>query len=499
MATKPEVIFRAAIEIASDEERAAYIAKACGDDPELPLAIMSDLPVSCVVGGHTAADALKVFEQTLQLQKARFGTDHPGTLMCMGKLADWYLATSRPQDAIKLDQETLQLKKSKLGPDHPDTLASMIGLSNSYAAAGRTHEALKLREETFQLAKAKHGADHPATLTSMHDLASSYADAGRAQEALGLREETLRLAKAKLGPDHPAVLMSMNSLANSYTDAGRTQEALKLFEEMLQRQRHKLGLDHADTLRIMNSLAISYIAEGQIAKAVAILQETLALRKRRVKADPGNSVEQSFLAWTHGQMGEAERMRLDYAAAVRCYGTSVEMLEKLDHAGALKDPVFEGSLKPFRQRLALCRKAEQAVKDLDFALSQPAREVLQWLDVRVRFLLKEHELATAVESAAKMRELAGDNPEANYAAACEYALCAGAAKPAKRSVASAPGSKKLAEEAIALLKQAVAKGFRDVAHMKKDKDLDALRARADFKKVIAELEVAKKDRGKKGA
>lgn len=38
------------------------------------------------------------------------------------------------------------------------------------------------------------------------------------------------------------------------------------------------------------------------------------------------------------------------------------------------------------------------------------------------------------------------------------------------------------------LKQAVAAGFKDVAHMKQDTDLDALRDRDDFKKLIAELE-----------
>jgi hypothetical protein len=31
-------------------------------------------------------------------------------------------------------------------------------------------------------------------------------------------------------------------------------------------------------------------------------------------------------------------------------------------------------------------------------------------------------------------------------------------------------------------------GYKDVAHLKKDTDLDALREREDFKKLIAELE-----------
>ena len=41
---------------------------------------------------------------------------------------------------------------------------------------------------------------------------------------------------------------------------------------------------------------------------------------------------------------------------------------------------------------------------------------------------------------------------------------------------------------MALLQQAVKGGFKDDAHMKQDTDLDPLRDREDFKKLMAELE-----------
>jgi hypothetical protein len=69
-----------------------------------------------------------------------------------------------------------------------------------------------------------------------------------------------------------------------------------------------------------------------------------------------------------------------------------------------------------------------------------------------------------------------------------YALCAGAAKEAKASLPDGRGSDALEKEALALLQQAVAKGYKNAAHMKQDKDLDALREREDFQKLLAELE-----------
>jgi serine/threonine protein kinase len=505
--------------------RQLYTAHGGADHPAT-LSSMNNLANSYAAAGRTQ-EALKLFEETLQLRKATLGPDHPETLTSMNNLANSYEVAGRDQEALKLREETLQLRKATLGPDHPETLTSMNNLANSYVDAGRTQEALKLREETLQLMKATLGPDHPETLGSMHNLANSYVAAGRTQEAIKLNEETLRLRKATLGPDHrdtlssmnnlagsyriagrtqeaiklheealqlrnanlgvdhPETLLSMYDLANAYADVGRAQEALKLNEETLRLRKAKLGPDHPETLTSMNALAASYIDVREAAKAVAILQDILTLRERRLKAEPGNSVLQTYLAWTHGQVGEAEQARLDYAAAVQPYAKSVTMFEKLDQAAALKDPFFRDRLSDYRQRLSVCRKGELAVRDLDFALQQPAEEVPQLLDLRIRFLLKAQQLAAAAESAAKMKERAGDKPDQLYDAACAYALCAGAAK---IPVANAPGSGKLAEEALALLKQAIAKGYKNAAQMKQAKDLDALREREDFKKLLAELE-----------
>jgi hypothetical protein len=69
-----------------------------------------------------------------------------------------------------------------------------------------------------------------------------------------------------------------------------------------------------------------------------------------------------------------------------------------------------------------------------------------------------------------MKERARDKPDQLYDATCAYAVCSVAAK---TPVANAPGSEELANEALALLKQAVAKRFKNAAHMWQDDDLKA--------------------------
>jgi hypothetical protein len=48
-----------------------------------------------------------------------------------------------------------------------------------------------------------------------------------------------------------------------------------------------------------------------------------------------------------------------------------------------------------------------------------------------------------------------------------------------------------AERAMSWLKQAVAAGDKDLSKIGSDKDLDTLRTRDDFKKLVAELESTK--------
>ena len=50
------------------------------------------------------------------------------------------------------------------------------------------------------------------------------------------------------------------------------------------------------------------------------------------------------------------------------------------------------------------------------------------------------------------------------------------------------------DEAMKMLRDAVAKGYKDAEQMKKDTDLDALREREDFKTLLAALEATNESR-----
>jgi hypothetical protein len=109
---------------------------------------------------------------------------------------------------------------------------------------------------------------------------------------------------------------------------------------------------------------------------------------------------------------------------------------------------------------------------------RPFRRVIRAV-VRVR----AGQVATAIEEAEELAKTA--EPLVLYNAACVYAL---ASKPTKANPIPAEQQAKYAERAIALLRQAVAKGYNNVHNMKNDDDLKPLRERDDFQKLLREMQ-----------
>jgi hypothetical protein len=105
-------------------------------------------------------------------------------------------------------------------------------------------------------------------------------------------------------------------------------------------------------------------------------------------------------------------------------------------------------------------------------------------------LLDLGEHAGAALVAAESIRSAGDPANDAYKAACVFARCVSLAK--QDSTLSAEQRKELAgpygSQAVQALRQAFTLGHKGIAQMQKDKDLEPLRWRDDFLKLVAEVE-----------
>jgi hypothetical protein len=77
--------------------------------------------------------------------------------------------------------------------------------------------------------------------------------------------------------------------------------------------------------------------------------------------------------------------------------------------------------------------------------------------------------------------------ESLYTAARMRAITAAVIRATDKSLEGARQADAEADRAVDWLHKAIAAGWKDAAHLRKDADLDALRDRDDFKKLLTEL------------
>jgi tetratricopeptide (TPR) repeat protein len=277
----------------------------------------------------------------------------------------------------------------------------------------------------------------------MLNLADHYQELNRQTDALNLSLQALPLCRAKLGPDHPNTLKIMILLAATYDALGRHAEALKLNQETLALCKAKLGPDHPDTLTNMHNLANCYAALGRPADALGLHQQTLALRKAKLGSD-----------------------HRDTLLSMQAVAASLVAV----HRGAEAVPVIDECV-----RLA-------AGKFVD------PRMIPEVFDLRFRHFEKTKDATCCRQTAELWDKLNRTDHDSLYKAACFRAATASLLRAADKSPEAAREVDAESNRAMIRLRQAVAAGYKDAAHMKKDIDLDSVRGREDFKKLVANLE-----------
>jgi serine/threonine protein kinase len=110
------------------------------------------------------------------------------------------------------------------------------------------------------------------------------------------------------------------------------------------------------------------------------------------------------------------------------------------------------------------------------------------INVRMRYFEKEKDAAGCRQTAEMWEKLDHPIAVALYNAACWRAITAAVLRATDQSPEGAKQAEAEADRAMVWLRQAVAAGWNDTVHMMADQDMDSLRDRPDFKKLMAELQ-----------
>jgi hypothetical protein len=388
-----------------------------------------------------------------------------------------------PKIASKQFGRAREIYLQQLGPDDPTTLTSQHDLANTYADLSDFTKALKLREETLARRRAVLGPHHRDTLTSMRAVADSLNQCERFDESVKLAEEALALQKTYLAPDDVEILRSINNLAITYHDVDRNEESLKLYQEGFERSKRLVGPYHPQTLVFMSNVAVGYSNLCRYEEGLALHKEALALQIAK--------------------LGEKHRYTLH---TMQQLANDYGHLQRFEQALEVRRRVFALLREKFgpdnystlmamwgvASNLEGLKKGEEAMPILDECFQRIARlpvqpNVIKLLDVRMRHFAKKKDASGCRKTAEMWESLHRKDPASLFGAARYRAVTATVTRNQTRPASAGKEADGEADRAMAWLTQAVAAGYKDVAVLSFDGDLDSLRNRTDFRELVARL------------
>jgi tetratricopeptide (TPR) repeat protein/tRNA A-37 threonylcarbamoyl transferase component Bud32 len=416
----------------------------------------------------------------------------------------------------------------------PETKAevarSLLAVAGVQEATGDMTGVLATKEEARAILQKLVDAN-PAVTEFQRDLARSYhvigfhlSQTGKPAEALAAYEQA-RAIRQKLADANPAVTGFQSDLAQSHNrigwlrlQTGKPAEALAAYEQARALQQQLADANPAVT-QFLSELARSHDAIGDLlsqtgkpAEARVAYEQARALQQQLADANPAVTQFQSDLAWSHNAIGLLLSQTGKPVEALAAYAQARAILQRLadanpavtgfqrdvarshNRSGDLlaKQGRWDEAGSSYQRALAIRVK----LADANPAVTQLQRDLAYSLS---RLGIMQHRGGHLSEAVASLRQavailerLPALPPVEHYNLACYYALLAGIAAEASSGLTVAEGQA-AADKAMDALRRAVAAGYRDVANMRTDTDLDPLRQREDFQKLLQELEAKGKE------
>ncbi len=201
--------------------------------------------------------------------------------------------------------------------------------------------------------------------------------------------------------------------------------------------------------------------------------EAVALGRMLVDLDPGGARARNQFGVILRENGHPAAAAAEFREAIRLAGADPGAAYHYNLGLALTDAGDPGAaVAAFREGLEIANDRPLLHAGLGRALRAAGEQEAALAELRAAVGLWERQRST--------------DPRSLYNAACSHALTAAILASGAKGVPA----REAADRSVALLQRAVRAGYHDAAGPGRDKDLDALRDREDFKKLLADLQAA---------
>ncbi len=260
------------------------------------------LAVSYAAAGDFAR-ARALHEETLALEEAAHGHDHPNVAVSLHNLGNVLVDVGELTAAEPLYQRALGIFEASLGPDHPDVGSVYNALGVIAFQKGDAERARTLHERGIAIIEQALGRDHPSVAGHLYNFSNVLAALGDYARARELQERALHVFETSLGPEHPNVAAALSGLATTLWETGEHELARAALERAFAINEKVLGPDHPALALSLDNLAQAYTGTGDREGAVALWERALTIYELQPGVQNGELESRFGLAKNLAKLG----------------------------------------------------------------------------------------------------------------------------------------------------------------------------------------------------
>ncbi len=228
-----------------------------------------------------------------------------------------YVSLGLYANALPLFERSLETRRARRGAMHPEVADSLYAVANVLDDLGRYDAARAPLEEALRIRTALLGPEHADVGHALNLLGALENRAGRMDTAESLQKRALAIHEKTLDPWHPAIARDLDSLASVYLSTWQNAPALEAYLRSLAIDEHNYG---ADDMRLASKLAaIANVRRrmGVLDAARPDLERALAISRKVYGSDhPQTGHRTNVLALLLADMGRHDDARVQFEQAL---------------------------------------------------------------------------------------------------------------------------------------------------------------------------------------
>lgn len=212
-----------------------------------------------IVGGYLsirgAYDSATLYlERAVQIDEARFGTEHPRVAIRLNNLGTVQQASGDLLKARANFERALKIDEDALGPDHPTIVKRINNLGLVIAQLGDPVAARPYIQRAVEMAPSAFGPGHPHVAKTVNSLGKIQYALGDMAGARKSFEQALAINEVALGRGHYEVALNLNNLAATLEAFGDKSGARSHYDRALQILLELFGEEHPITQGVRENL-----------------------------------------------------------------------------------------------------------------------------------------------------------------------------------------------------------------------------------------------------